>query len=306
MFRKSGRVVPVFTDKHIADNWKDASYIMENIQSMKIPLMAGSSVPGTWRRPVADVHRGSKVQEIVGITYGSTDHYGFHALEYVQALAEQRAGGETGISAVQCLVNDAVWEAQDQRRFDPELFQAAIDLLPGNGKSGRPLRDLVPKPILFSLEYTDGLRVHVLELNGAFAGWSAAWRYKDSGKVEAAEAWTQEGRPGMHFTLLLNGIEEMMLTNKPAWPAERTLMSSGALNALLTSRVEGGRRLETPYLEFGYQSGWRSASSSDATLVRTINCVVRQMVVVLNGGRIETDWALWHLFRRQAVCRLRI
>ena len=65
--------------------------------------MAGSSVPGTWRRPPADVKRGARLREIVAITYHITEHYGFHALEIVQALAEQRQGGETGIKAVQTL-----------------------------------------------------------------------------------------------------------------------------------------------------------------------------------------------------------
>lgn len=49
----------------------------------------------------------------------------------------------------------------------------------------------------------------------------------------------------------------MILTGEPAWPVERTLMSSGALDALLQSRLEGGKRLETPHLNFDYESNWR-------------------------------------------------
>ncbi len=257
VFQNSGRVVPVFSDKHLSDNWTDAKFIYDQARAMKIPLMAGSSLPGTWRQPAADVKHGGAISEIVAITFGSTDHYGFHALEFVQALAEQRQGGESGIRAVQCLSDSAVWEAGEQGVYDPALFKAAWDCLPRHLNRDRPLAEAVKKPLLFILEYADGLRAHILELNGAAGEWAGAWRYKDSGQIEATQFWTQEARPGMHFTYLLHGIEAMMLTDTPSWPVERTLMTSGALDALLTSRMKGGRRLLTPYLEFSYRSQWR-------------------------------------------------
>jgi hypothetical protein len=126
VFRASGRVVPVFIDKHLSDNWQDAKLVYDTARELKVPLMAGSSVPGTWRRPPADVARGARLAEIVALTYGTTDAYGFHALEVVQALAEQRHGGEAGVAAVRCLGGGAVWEALDRREVDPELLAAAL------------------------------------------------------------------------------------------------------------------------------------------------------------------------------------
>src|SRR5437667_5209181 len=96
VFRASGRVAPVFIDKHLADNWTDAKFISDTARELQVPLMAGSSLPLTWRRPPADVKRGGPNREIAAITYHTTDAYGFHALEFVQALAEQRHGGEAG------------------------------------------------------------------------------------------------------------------------------------------------------------------------------------------------------------------
>jgi hypothetical protein len=256
VFRASGRVVPVFIDKHLADNWQDAKFIYDSARELQIPLMAGSSVPLAWRRPPADVKRGARLREIVAITYHITEHYGFHALEVVQALAEQRKGGETGIKSVQTFTGEAVWRAFDQKAFDTELFDAAWKRLSEPRGGGRPLRQLVREPKLFRLEYADGLRAHLLELNGAAGEWSAAWRYLDS-RADSSLFWTQEGRPGMHFTFLLNGIEQMMLTGKPSWPVERTLLSSGALHALLISEKEDQRRVETPQLILHYQPSWR-------------------------------------------------
>jgi hypothetical protein len=61
----------------------------------------------------------------------------------------------------------------------------------------------------------------------------------------------------MHFTWLLHGIEQMMLTGKPSWNVERTLLTSGALHALLVSEKEDQRRVETPYLVLPYKPSWR-------------------------------------------------
>jgi hypothetical protein len=262
VFRASGRVVPVFIDKHLADNWQDAKFIYDSAQELRIPLMAGSSVPGTWRRPAADVQRGARLREIVAITYHVTEHYGFHALEAVQALAEQRHGGEPGIKAVQSFAGEAVWRAFDEKAFDPELFEAAWQRLSQRHGGDRALREIVPEPKLFRVEYADGLRAHLLELNNAAGEWSAAWRYADDGPelprpIESTLFWTQEGRPAMHFTWQLHGIEEMMLTGNPSWNVERTLLTSGTLHALLTSLKEDQRRVGTPYLMLGYQPSWR-------------------------------------------------
>ena len=51
----------------------------------------------------------------------------------------------------------------------------------------------------------------------------------------------------------------MMHTGRPTWPAERTLLTSGVLDALLRSKREGGARLETPQLTFPYRVdlAWR-------------------------------------------------
>jgi hypothetical protein len=257
VFRASGRVVPVFIDKHLADNWQDARFIYDSARELKIPLMAGSSLPGTWRHPPADVIRGSRIKEIVAFTYHTTDGYGFHALEAVQALAEQRQGGETGVRAVQCLRGDAVWNARDEHMFDPELFEAALKRAPGYETGRNVDRKLVPEPKLMKIDYEDGLRAFVLELNNAVGAWTAAWRYEEDQRIESTEFWTQEARPAAHFTLLLDGIERMMLTGKPSWPVERTLLTSGTLDALLQSQAQGGKRIETPYLRISYQPGWR-------------------------------------------------
>jgi hypothetical protein len=158
---------------------------------------------------------------------------------------------------VQCLTGDAVWEAQRQKQFDPELFEAALGRLSHPPDGRRPLSELVKAPILWRVEYVDGLRATVLELNGLSGEWTGAWRLRDDRRIDATQFWTQEARPAAHFTLLLHAIEKLMLTREVSWNVERTLLTTGLLDALLQSRLAGGVPRETPYLQFGYQPIWR-------------------------------------------------
>jgi hypothetical protein len=257
VFRRSGRVVPVFIDKHLSDNWEDARHIYDTARELKVPLMAGSSVPGTWRHPPADVERGAKLSEIVGFTYGSTDAYGFHGLEAVQSLAEQRRGGESGVRAVQCLSGADVWRALDERKVDLDLFRAALARAPGYEKDREIDRKAVRQPKLLIVHHTDGLRVSLFELNGAVGVWTAAWRDGEGRSIVSTQFRTQEARPAGHFGLLVDGIQRMIFTGTPSWPVERTLLTSGMLDALLLSHSRGGPSIETPELRVAYQPTWR-------------------------------------------------
>ncbi|MDQ3701757.1 MAG: hypothetical protein M3442_12675, partial [Chloroflexota bacterium] len=113
VFRQSGRVVPVFNDKHLAYNWEDARWIYDTATTLGVPMMAGSSMPLSFRAPPLEVPLGAEVEEIVVVADGGIESYGYHALEIAQCLAERRQGFETGVAAVRCLTGDAFWRAMD-------------------------------------------------------------------------------------------------------------------------------------------------------------------------------------------------
>ena len=273
VFRKAGRSVPIFVDKHLADNWTDAKWLYDTANELRAPLMAGSSLPVLWRHPPCDVKRGAKLKEMVAVSYHTLDAYGYHALEMVQCLAERRAGGETGVKQVRCLTDDSVWHAMGNKMFDPLLLDAALKRLkksPIAQSPNKSLKELVKKPVMFAIEYRDGFNAYVLTLNGAINEGSVAWKTVN-GARESTMFWTQEARPFMHFTYLVKGIEQMFHTGKPTWPAQRTLMTSGLLDALLISKSRGGAIVPTNYMNFKYTTDWNWQAPPPPPQGRPIN-----------------------------------
>ena len=253
---RSGRPVPVFLDKHLADNWVDAKWIYDEAKRLKIPLMAGSSLPLTWRYPPVDVVRGADIKQIVATSYGRLDSYGIHALEAIQALIERRRGGETGVAQVRCLSGPAVWEAGASGLYDRRLLDAALTRLKDRPlPAGAKVEELARHPDLMIVEYKDGLKAFVFVLDGAVAEWSVAWQDR-AGKVESTVFSTQEERPFFHFTFQLQAVSRFLQTGQPSWPIERTLLTTGTLDALLQSRSQGGTAIATPWLNITYQSHW--------------------------------------------------
>jgi hypothetical protein len=251
VFEASGRVVPVFVDKHLADTWQDSKHILDTAREMRIPLMAGSCIPLCLKAEgLPEIPLGSELKEIVGISYHTLTTYGFHGVEMIQAIAERRKGGETGVRRVRCLNGDAVWDAAG-KEYDVKLFEAAVEKVGARIPGGKTLRQAVAEPVLFVIEYADGMRASLFTLNGAAAGWSAAWAYKD-GRVAGA-LMSNEASPGLaRFDWQMKGVEDLFVTRKASWPVERTWFSSATLDAALVSKRDGGKVVETPFLMTQY------------------------------------------------------
>jgi len=80
VFEQSKRTVPVFNDKHLSWNWKWAKEMYDTSKSMKIPFLAGSSLPVTWRTPSVEFPDGAQPEEALCVCYGGVDSYDFHGL----------------------------------------------------------------------------------------------------------------------------------------------------------------------------------------------------------------------------------
>src|SRR5262249_17650493 len=67
VFKSGGRTCPVFTDKHLSYDWKKAKQMYDWSVELKFPLMAGSSVPVTFRRPEYDPPLGTDLESALSV-----------------------------------------------------------------------------------------------------------------------------------------------------------------------------------------------------------------------------------------------
>ena len=259
----SRRAVPVFNDKHLSYNWHDAKWMVDRAVELGAPLMAGSSQPVSWRNPWLEHELESKIEEAVAIGFSGLDIYGFHTLEVLQCMVERRVGGESGVAAVTCLEGDAVWQAAKEQRWPRDLAEAACAAIVN--KPTGPMEQHCNQPAIMLVEYRDGFRGAALLLTDYVR--DLAYAARIDGNILATEFFSQghgyehELGPYAHFSYLSLNVEEMFLSGVPSYPVERTLLTSGVLEAALTSRHEGSRRVETPWLDVAYRSydsfAWR-------------------------------------------------
>jgi hypothetical protein len=256
VMRRSGRAVPIFSDKHLSYAWSDAKAMYDQARELKIPFMAGSSIPVAWRKPDVHLKPGTELTEGLAVGYGGTESYGFHALEGLQCMVENRKSGEAGVKSVQCLSGDAVWEAGKDGRWSWDLLLAALacSQKPEIASATREqIREKTKTPDVFLVEYNDGFRAAVPMLYGLSNEFLFAGKVRGQRKPVATQFWLQDGLPYGHFALLSAQIQKMFLTRKPQYPVERTLLTTGILDAAMHSRHEGGVRKPTPELAVRYK-----------------------------------------------------
>ena len=252
-FEKYGEVVPVFNDKHLGPVWEDALWMYRRARQLGIPFMAGSSLPVSYRKPDVAVPPGSRIDSAVGIGYSGLDVYGSHALEVYQAFVERRRGGESGVRSVQWFDEKHMGTLIDSGAIDREVFDAALAVTP-KSEPGRNIGKPKGKETgVFFFEYRDGLSGAVFMLPGRVAGCGIAVKVRGRDRPVATTVEERREPHYPHFAYLLKAVETMMLTGKPAYPVERTLLVSGILDRALTSRFEGGEKLVTPELAIGYR-----------------------------------------------------
>lgn len=265
VMKDSGRTVPVFNDKHLSYDRRKAQEMVATAKRLQIPLMAGSSLPVTYRRPELELPLGAKIREAVVASRGEFERYGIHALEALQAMLERRHKGEAqqGVRAVTCLKGDAVFEAGDKGLWSWELLEHAL----GRSESRNvgevrencrhfPLPSLwgsgLRGPHAILIEYRDGVKAAVLQLDGHVGDETFAARI-DGQQVPASTLFYLPIPPGAAFLeAQTRHIEAFFTTGQPPYPVERTLLTSSILDYAFESRFRNSARIETPDLDIRY------------------------------------------------------
>jgi len=248
-FERCGQTAPVFNDKHLGPVWEDGLAMYQRARDLKIPLMAGSSLPVGYRSHDLDLPLGSDLEAALGVGYSQLDSYGFHALECFQCIVERRRGGEVGVEWVEAVQGAELRARLDSGRVPPDLLEAVLGVTPH--PAGGDVRTCA-EATLFEFGYRDGFRGQVLMLPGFGGSNSVAIRRR--GQPARATQFEERSTPHHpHFAYLLKGIERMIHTRRPSWPIERTLLTGGILDRSLRSLAAGGQRRETPELHIAYR-----------------------------------------------------
>jgi hypothetical protein len=213
----------------------------ETVQKMKIPFFCGSSLPLTWRRPPLEFEPGVEVDEVMAVSFSDLEEHAYHGIELMQAMAEKRRGGETGIASIRCVEGEEVWKLGRAGEWSQDLLDAALSRRINQGY-GKECRN--PQAIL--VRYEDGLRGTILNLDGMTRDYLFAARMK-GGQVRSSCFYIQLYVHN-HWSFMVQAFENLVLTHKNPIPIERTYLSTGILLFGLESRLQGQKWLDTPQL----------------------------------------------------------
>jgi hypothetical protein len=267
VFRETGRAVPVFNDKHLSWKWEWARQMFDTSRELRFALMAGSSLPVTWRIPSVEMPLGARVGEALCVCYGGVDSYDFHGLEAIQCMVERRRGGETGVKWVEAYRGDKFWDALREGVWPRPLMEAALirshtltparqgftDILP----SDDDLRRLVADPVAYRYQHADGTKCTLLLMSGLVRDFNFAAYVNGSRDPWSTQMYLPmpDGRTTLasFFSPLVNHMEKLFLTGRAPYPVERTLLTTGLTAAGIDSLYLGQKRFETPHLAIGYQ-----------------------------------------------------
>ncbi|WP_206107827.1 hypothetical protein [Paludisphaera rhizosphaerae] len=266
VFRKTGRTVPVFNDKHLSWNWEWAKAMVAASRELNFPFLAGSSLPVTWRIPEYETPPDAVIEEAVCVGYGGVDSYDFHGLESLQCFTERRRGGETGVKAVEILRGADVWKAIDPASGGSAQLRSLFDAclcrsfrltspLPTYGNAFPTLEQaakVVPDPILYRLHYNDGLVGSLFMMSGLVQDFTVALKLAGDPAIRSTQLYLCGISPNQtlpnFFSPLANHIEAMFLTGKAPYPVERTLLTSGVICTAVELMAEKRRQIDTPDL----------------------------------------------------------
>ena len=271
VFESTGRVVPVFNDKHLSTNWNECVAMVRASKRLGFPFLAGSSLPVTRRIPALEVPLDTPLSENVCVCYGGLDSYDIHGIEAAQCMSERRKGGEVGVKSVQAVRGLKVWQMLAERPNTRRLFFAALARSftcrgPASYPSALPdlewLRENARNPAAYFFEHLDGFQTTVFLPGGVVSDFTYAGLVRDSGEILSCQMYLP--MPPVFTTLadffnpLVNHIEQMILDNAAPYPIERTLLASGMTLNAVESLYRGQTLLPTPELKVAYAAPARS------------------------------------------------
>jgi hypothetical protein len=166
------------------------------------------------------------------------------------------------------LRGDAVWQAMATGNFnsggwDPRLFEACLsrshtlaqaDSLSHRYPTLQQMQNWVKDPVAYRFEYLDGTKATMLLMNGLVGDFTFAARLKGQADPVSTLFYLPPNPNVVYSAALMSKAEETFMTGRTPYPIERTLLTTGLVEAGVRSLGSGQKRLETPHLAIRYQS----------------------------------------------------
>lgn len=254
VYKKSGRSVPVFVDKHLSYDHQLATKMVQTSRDMGFGLMAGSSLPVTWRIPEVEAPVNTPLTEglvTFGFDRGSPEIYLFHALESLQVFMERRRGGESGVKRLQTLRGDAVWKAAEEGRWSWSLMEAALKNCQSLNVGS--IRDNVQDPLAVLVEYNDGTKGTVINLIEQTSEFGFAGTMAGQDEPLACCLYLPSPPAANFFNPLCYHIERFFHSGQPDYPIDRTWLTSTLCDFAMRSLHDNQQPITHAALDIRYQ-----------------------------------------------------
>ena len=256
VFEDSRRSVPVFNDKHLSYSWDDARWMFDKSRELKFPLTGGSSIPTYFRKPEIELAENTPLRHSIVVAPAPDEGAIFHCIDVLQAFADRRRGGETGVRSVQSIRGPETWQWVERNPWAANLLEAVrtqFNLKPGYFQEGA-------RAAVCIVEYNDG--THGAVISGSGVGWTYAGDIEGQAAPVIVSMLDFPGPISQYHAAnaFIHWINEMMVTGKEPFPAERLLLSTGITNWYMESNWQNGRysavgrTIETPFLNMTYRS----------------------------------------------------
>ena len=168
---------------------------------------------------------------------------------------------------MQALRGDAVWKAMEAGSWanggwDSKLFDACLSRTqtlaqPATFSHRYPtpaqIQEWVKEPVAYRFEYADGVKATMLLMNGLVGDFTFAARIKGLAEPLSTLFYLPPVPNVVYSAELMSKAEETFLMGKAPYPIERTLLTTGLVEAGVRSLGTGQKRIETPHLIIRYQ-----------------------------------------------------
>jgi hypothetical protein len=274
VIQAAGAGATVFVYGALADTLQHARQLLAKAKSRGVELISGTAVCVTWRLPEVELPLGEPLKQAMIVVQGEFPLAELYGLDGLLPTLERRSSGESGVREIRHGRGQEVWSlaaagsgdaprepmTPSERHARWPLLGAALSR--SDSPQGDPVRDgrtqdllglgLVPQlakdPRAWRLDHANGLRTTILVLDGVVNDYNFAVHGAD-GTILSAQLFLPPAPQRHEFSRLAAVIEKYFVSGIAPWPANRSLLISGLLDAFNRAQAAQGP-LPTPELAF--------------------------------------------------------